>query len=537
MIDLRFYVWLFLRRLPVIIVITSTFAAVGVMTALSLPEVYRAGGQILLEPALVSTEPGTATAPANSVAQLQVILQAVTGREALLDLADRFDIYAEEDDLEDVDKVDDMRGRVGIDQIRFDTGDSGAGAIAFGISFDAEDPELAASVANEIISDILDEDLARRRARVQEALAFFREDVDRLAGRMQQNSSQIRAFKDANVEALPENLKTYLEQRQSQRTRLAAVQREEAALRGQRAGLQELLRTRGFVASETAPSPQERLLAQLQSDLVKQRLVFADDSPTIVAIRKQIEHLQAVLAGDPSGAADDAVPARPLAPADLQLVELDAELTKVSQEKEGLADSLRAIEAQIEAMPANEVLLGDLEREARTLEAEYAAAVSRLAQASTAEQMELQLKGERLSLLEAAIPPEKRLSPKRTLIVLGAAAVGGLLAVMMVAAAELANSRIRTPSELRRMLDIEPIVAIPRLRTSAELGRTRLLWLGLVAVTVALPIFAEPQRREAAQAVGGLLEAMFAGRVPISGTDSGGSGDPEADVIGENREG
>lgn len=86
---------------------------------------------------------------------------------------------------------------------------------------------------------------------------------------------------------------------------------------------------------------------------------------------------------------------------------------------------------------------------------------TRLAEASTGQQIELLSKGERLSLLEPATPPRASVGPKRRWIAVGGLAAGIVAGLGTIVLLEILNGSIRRPAELVRKLEIEPLVTIP----------------------------------------------------------------------------
>jgi uncharacterized protein involved in exopolysaccharide biosynthesis len=134
---------------------------------------------------------------------------------------------------------------------------------------------------------------------------------------------------------------------------------------------------------------------------------------------------------------------------------------------------LAALSASSAATPANEIVLNALEREYANEQTLYNAAVARLAEASTGEQIEVRFKGERLSLMEPALPPERPVRPRRFLVAAGGGIAGLVAALALIAGLELLNGRVRRPVEVQRALGIEPIATIPYMPSTQQTGRRR----------------------------------------------------------------
>ena len=487
----RYYLWLAARRLPWVVLACVVGAAASIALALSLPPTYRATGKILVETPQVSGAMAGSTVSARAVTQLEIIIQELTRPDALIDLAGTFHLYPVDDPAARPTVVDAMRKRISIVRDPSGVGDPAESPEVFSISFDAAEPALAANVANEVISRILSMDADRRTSRVDDTLVFFKTRVDALRSRLDTLTSQVMDFKNTHIDALPESLDFRRSQQANLQERLVVLEREEASLRSQRTMLKNLISARNSSPAGDVTTAEGRILSDLKASLARQRMTFREDSPTVVALRRQIETLEA--AAPPDTPAEGARPdvRTQISDADLQLAEVEARLVSAAKEKETLEASFDTLSTSIRATPANEAALAKLERDYANAQSAYDSAVARLAEATTARQIEVGLKGERLSLFERADPPLKHFSPKRTRIVAAGTGIALALALGVIGAIELFNRRLRTPDELHRVLDIEPLASIPHFRP-ARLGWSvravaAIAIVGMVAA--ALPAF------------------------------------------------
>ena len=110
-LDLKYYFSVFLRRLPYLLVILAFISAIGLTVAFILPPSYQSTARMLVEPAQIPGELAQSTVPVNAVEQIQIIQQRLMTRANLLDLAERFEIYAGVDGMSADDIVADMRAR------------------------------------------------------------------------------------------------------------------------------------------------------------------------------------------------------------------------------------------------------------------------------------------------------------------------------------------------------------------------------------------------------------------------------------------
>jgi hypothetical protein len=98
----------------------------------------------------------------------------------------------------------------------------------------------------------------------------------------------------------------------------------------------------------------------------------------------------------------------------------------------------------------------------------YNAAVNSLAAARTGERIEVLSKGERISILSQATPPDQPIRPNRKKIAAMGVAAGIGLSLALIVLLETLNRSIRRPSELTSKLGIVPLVTIPYLPSRRE---------------------------------------------------------------------
>jgi succinoglycan biosynthesis transport protein ExoP len=475
--DLRYYFSILLRRLPLFLAIALPVTGLGVVYAMTRPSVFRATSTILVESPQVPSDLARSSVPENTWSRFQTIQQELMTRESLLAMAKRLKVYPSGTLMTDTKIVEDLRDRIALAPT-FYNGDQSA--LSFAISFDAEKPVLAARVANDLADTILERDADSRASRAAETLKFFDEEAARLAQGVAEIEKRIQAYKLANLDALPDSLEFRRAQQGNQQDRLLILEREESSLRSRRAAYLQLYQNTGLSLEGAAASPEQKLLEDLQAALLSQRAMFSEDSPSILTLQARIDKVKADLKAKP-GDANGTVPTE----MHMQLNDIDDSLEAIAQEKVSIERKFTQLSASIKATPANETALQSLEREHTNELTRYNAAVARLAEASTGEQIETRFKGERLSLLEAASPPESPVRSKRLILALGGVAVGVGLGIAVILALELLGARVRRSAQLQRGLNIEPIATIPYVFTRAQLRKRRLLMMAAIVLFIA----------------------------------------------------
>jgi uncharacterized protein involved in exopolysaccharide biosynthesis len=465
--DLRFYLHMLVRWLPLMTITGGAVAVLGVSYVVTMPSVYEASGTILVELPQIPAKLAPVPDSVGALARLQVIQQQLLTHDALVDLAKRQQIYPPDDTPTPATMAQNLRDRIRVEPFTFSGSQE---ALGFTVSFRANDPDLAARVANELIHTILKRDLDSRLASAAAALTFFDEEVERLATKVADLDTALRDFKTENLDALPETMVFRRTLQMNLRDRLLVLESEQSSLQNRRAGYIEFYRQTGTVEAAPVQTPAQEQLAELKRTRTNQLMLFAADSPTIAALDRQIAAVQAELdAGASIGPTGEAA-----SPLDLQLADIDERLHAIALERERLQSGDAELTASIAATPGVEAALNSLERDHENAQTLYNAAVARRAEALARHQVEAGLKGDRLILMESALPPEKPVGPKRMQFALGAVAAG-VLAALAVFGVALLKSGVQRAADIEQKLGIEVLADIPllsnRVRPSFSLAR------------------------------------------------------------------
>lgn len=492
--DLRFYLSIFLRRLPWFLLFLVLGTAAGITLARVLPAVHAAEALLVVESQQIPDALAASTVDTPAVEQLQIIQQRILAREQLLEMANRLQIYAipgEAARPQDADEiVADLRARIAITT----TGGDARGPIQatlVRVRFEAPAAVMAATVANEIVTLILREDVAMRTGVARQTLDFFEQEVRRLDQELARKGAEVLRFKEENSTALPDSLDFRRSQQAAAQERLLQFDRQEAELTERRSQLEQLAEAagQGNLPAGATLTPEQQNLQALQDQLVAQLAVLSPTHPAIRMLQAQVSAAeQAVARQMSSGTEED--PGRPpiLTAFDLQLADLDSQLNFIATSRVQIAAELDALSASIAATPANAIALGTLERDYANLQTQYDDAVAKRAAAETGDVIEALAKGQRISVIEQAVAPTEPERPNRLLIAGGGIGLGFALGLGIVVLLELMKPGIRRPVEIVNRLGITPFATLPYIRTRTEILRRRLILGGVfAAVAVGVP--------------------------------------------------
>ena len=494
--DIRFYLSLLLRRLHYVLILTALGLAAGATVATILPPTYVAAARMVVESEQIPGDLAESTVRVEAIEQLQIIEQRITSRDRLIDIAERFDVYGrrpgEGQPLRPDEIVDDMRDRIRIVTRGGAPRRGGQGAVQatlVDVAFEAEEPRLAAAVANEVVTLILQENQAMRTNVSGETLAFFEGEVERLDRALSERSGRIVSFQEENRDALPDSLEFRRNQLTSIQERLLQLEREEASLRDRRENLDTLFRATGGVGNaDAALSPEAADLRALREQFRAQSAVLSEQNPRMRMLQSRIEVLETVVAEQEEAAALEAgatdEEGAALTAFDVQLADLDRQIELVGEQRGRLEAEAQDLLATIGATPSNAVTLGALERDYENLRVQYDQAVARRAAAETGDIIESLSKGERISVIEQAVAPREPTSPDRPKLVIAGTGAGLLAGLGLIALIEVLTTAVRRPSEIVNKLDIAPLATLSFIHTRRELMLRRAAIAGAFAVAL-----------------------------------------------------
>jgi polysaccharide biosynthesis transport protein len=481
-LDFRFYVSLVVRRLPIVLAIVFTATLAGALYAISLPPVFRAEARLLIENAQIPDELAASTVRSTADEILLAIQQRVLTRDNLLEIADRYKIFANTPELSAEQRLVEIGSRVAI---YMPTTQGNTGVVT--VSFAASEPELSATVTNTIADQVLQWNTELRTAASGRTLDFFEQEVRRLTEELSQQNAKIIEFEQANRDALPESLEYRRTRQTSQQERLAQVDRELAALRDRRQRLTELYdRTGRLVTSEADRTPEEERLEVLRQELASALVVLSPTNPRIRALQIEVSALEEVVK-EKLGASG----VGQLTPFEVQMLDIDGQITYLAEQKGIIEKELLALKTSIEATPSNSIRLSELQSDYETLRVQYEEAVASLSEARMGDRIEVTDRGQRITVIEKAVPPAFRAEPNRKAITVAAFGAGAIISGALLFLLEIFNQTIRRPAELTRVLGAAPFGTVAYLEGSSNPSRKpMIIWASLGFLLVNIPMLA-----------------------------------------------
>jgi polysaccharide biosynthesis transport protein len=260
-------------------------------------------------------------------------------------------------------------------------------------------------------------------------------------------------------------------------------------------GLEKQVAASGKPAADNSPGgPVADLKRQLQSAkaaLADLQGRYTPDHPDRVRLEHTVAALEAQVA---------AAPASPPTPSNLTVREADnPAYVQIQAQLSATVNELASLETEVAKLRANLARYQDdlstspkVEQEYRELARDYdntrlkyAELRSKQGEASTAQNLEADRKGERFTLIDPPLPPEEPVSPNRSAIFVGGVFLSMALAVAVLWLLEQMDTRVRGRLDLLKLTGIPPLALVPHIETDQEVRanrrRMRLAFGGAVA--------------------------------------------------------
>jgi polysaccharide biosynthesis transport protein len=464
-IDLRGYLSAVRRRyLYLLLTALGVFAAVCAVVYFVLPVTYQATAKVLIESQQVSSDLASSVVKASAAERVQAIQQRLMTEGNLLEIARKFDLYPEaRARMAPSELVEQIRKATEIAQLDVGEQRPNTQSIGFTVSFQYGDPKIAASVANQFLTSILEQNVQSRQKRAAETTKFFEEQLGKLEQGLAQLDDRIAAFKTAHAAAMPETLtdrRTQLEQLQ---TAIGELDRRIAL---------------GTEQQQIVESKTKIVLLNSKLDSLKQQLRALDDQrrDLVPLLDKGYITKNRVLELDKGVASLEGDIRDAVANIDIENTKLgdsEAQIGRLPQQRAELAERATALQKTFLDTPQVEADYNALTREHENMQTEYTAVKAKLSAAATGAQLEEDSQAERFEVIERATVPSKPLSPDRPRIILGGAFGSVAAGIGMVVLMEWLDESIRNSADLERRLRIRPLATIPYVTTIAERNRKR----------------------------------------------------------------
>jgi polysaccharide biosynthesis transport protein len=242
----------------------------------------------------MSAELVPSTVTSYAAERIQIIAKRILTTENLLPIEEKFDLYPKQRKAGDIgDIVTRMRESVTIEMVEAEVLDPKRGqpsrsTIAFELSYDAESPQKAQNVANELVSLFLSENIKLRTEKAAGATEFLSEEANRLSEQISVLEAQLAAFKVKHTGRLPELINMNLGFLDRTQREMETVEQQISTLEQRRLELQSQLVQ---VEPNSGTSPAGRL-RELQAQYVSASAIYSPEHPDVSKLTREIQALE-----------------------------------------------------------------------------------------------------------------------------------------------------------------------------------------------------------------------------------------------------
>lgn len=546
-LTLRDYMDALRRRRWLFAAVAAGLILAGLLVALLLPPVYRSSAVILIEQQEIPPELVRSTVTSFADQRIQVISQRVMTSTNLRAIIERYGLYRDDLERDPIEVVlERMREDIELEMVSADVVDPRSGrptqaTIAFQLSYENENPQLAQRVTNELTTLYLNENLKNRTEMATETTSFLAAEANKLAATVNELEAELADFKEQHLGRLPEQADLNLQ----------ILERTEREIRDMEARIRALEERRIYLQAELAQtSPQSTLfgesgqrilsprdrLRELETNLRTLRARYAAEHPEVVRAAKEVEALRAELGIRGAAPATDRLaqaraelatareryaadhpdvrrlerevasletaeaatpaPADPMENADNPVyIQLRGQLEAANAELASLQGALAELRARRTDLESRLSTTPAVERDYRRLMRDYENAVAKY-QEVRAKELEAQMssaleegrKGERFTLIEPPLQPEEPVKPNRLAIGFLALVFGLAGGLGATAVAESLDSAVHGPRDVARLLNATPLAAIPLIENRADARRALMRKLGFIGAVAGVGV-------------------------------------------------
>jgi succinoglycan biosynthesis transport protein ExoP len=437
-----------LRRRKLAIALPTLLVA-GAFSAYAyyLPERYAAQALLAIDP---QANPPNVVIPTVEE-QLWTVRETVLSRPVIEKVIAEFSL-----NTSTADAVEDVKSQISIDVVN---------AKAFHVGFRAEDPELAARVANRLAGLFVSHIANTQTQSVAQANGLLQDELESLRGKLASQNEQIRNYKERVGGALPERLATNLKAIEVLEDKIQATNSAIATGQAARAAaVKEMseLEKRGALdpAVSKDQSPGQRKLDELKLELALARTKYTERSSEVTALAKQVTALEQAQPREERVHAEPSAVSLKYLQLSAALEGIDQRLESQRQEVSSLTSELRTSQSRVESVPQHENEMALLMRDRVTTQESYQALLAKQNAAAAAVVPDRVNRSLLFTIAEPARPPLTPYSPARARIILMGLFAGLGLGGLIAFGAEQMNTSFLNSEEFAAFSSLPVLVEV-----------------------------------------------------------------------------
>lgn len=457
--------------------------------------VYRSTSTILIEEQEISRDYVMATVTSYAEERLQTINQRIMSGARLLEIIDRFNLYADkrnrlttEEIIENMRKKDIKFATVTADVVDRRTGRLTAATIAFTVSYEGKDPMVVQQVANVLASLYLEENIKVVGQQTAGTTKFLEEEMKSVQTNLAEMERKIAAYKEKNPGALPELLQFNLQSLDWSERNHDQLNDQLRTLREKESYLQTELAT---MSPDTVNQDKERL-KELRVRLGSLVTRYSEEYPDVIKVKAEISGLEKKLQyrGSEPAAVEKPDNAAYVSLA-AQLASVQSEIKSAKRQIEDLDKKRDEYRRRLEMSPRVEEGYKHLIVQRNNIQAKYDDLMKKFMEAKVARGLEKEQMGERFTLIDPARLPEKPARPNRPVVLMIGLILGIGAGVGTALLQEAADGSARRSEDLTAAFPLPVLAEIPEVITlEDELRKRKRFKLVAGMAVLLLPVLA-----------------------------------------------
>ena len=530
------YVHAIARRKTLLFGIAIPIAVLAILLSLTLPDIYTSSGLVEIDDPSAAQSLSIQTGNGNGesdyadqyVQNLKGIVLTDSNLRKLNDLHKLYPEYEGADD--DSAMLKRMKRDIAVSIVTTPILDPRTGrerevVDAFTVSYDNRVPEKAQKGATWLVAAFLAEHRRQRQGRASSAAEFYSKEAERIKTHVAQLEARLAEFKKANYGQLPEL--TQVNMTMMDRTE-AQIQQNDTQARSLR---QERVFLNAQLDQQRAQGPDAGSVRQLEDQYNRMRSTYDESHPDMIALRRQIDSLKYGTSASAGTSLKSQLAAKQQTLAEArqrygeeypdvkklqrdiatlqarikagengnvelsdgtpvgmqlrtQLNAIDSQLASIDTQNNALRAKLAGLEKSVTATPQVEREYADATRDLSIAREKYEQLLNRQMDAEVSEQAIVGGGADEFRLIQAPMTPAVPAKPQRLAILLIGLIAAVVLALSATVAAEALDPKVRGARDVRELLAVSPLVAIPTIRNSRSKrkGAWRFVAAGATAV-------------------------------------------------------
>lgn len=342
------------------------------------------------------------------------------------------------------------------------------------ISFENNNPNLAAEIANTIANVYVDQSLTINRSRASEAKKFIEEQLlEKEKELAQEEGEKLQYKKQENILYLDEETKINIEQLANFQAQATEVETQIAENKARLAEVCKQLEktSETYISSETITA--NPVVQQLQNSLASLEVQlpallekYGKGSPHVTEVEIKISETKNKISEKVAEIVGSKVSARNPIYQNLlaDRVTLETNIISLETKKDALSNTIKKYDERLEKLPEKELQLARLERAVKVSENIYLLLLEKYQEARINEAMEL---GD-IRIIDSALVPDEPIKPNKKLNLAIGGILGLMLGIMLVFFMEYMDNTIKTTEDVERYLGLPVIGLIPKINSKRK---------------------------------------------------------------------